>query len=206
MSTSVAMPDPNDDLNSLDIDQLRERFQTLRALTCEAVAAMAEIVRVIEERGEDAAEVLEAPQAFIDSLRGVAYGQCLPEIWGRFGHSPSKFQKLRSLPIPDQRTIADGKTVDLVVLDDNGKFTKRKADPLMMPREQFNQVFAHGSIRSEAEQILILEQQRTERRRNRPEQVGVLKIDAVRGGAVFTAARGAFIAKADLEAALAALR
>jgi hypothetical protein len=60
------------------------------------------------------------------------------------------------LPSPDQQRLADGGSITVVVRQDD-VLTTRQMDPIDVPRRLIPQIFARGSIRTEAQQIAFLE-------------------------------------------------
>jgi len=208
MTTAISEPekpgqgiDAIGSIDNLSSDELRDMLIGLLGLTAETMMRMAAIVRVLEDRGIDVADMV--PKNMLPTLRGIAYGTILPNVYVRFSGTREMLRLVQTLPAPDQKYLADGGMVELVVWDEAGKPTKRKADPLLMTKDQTRQVFGHGVIRDEAAQLLILDQQRSESKRNRPTAVGPLAIDADRDGVVH---KGVFLSRELLVTALKALR
>lgn len=171
-----AGPAPADarELAAMDTARLREELAAALRLTVAAIVRLAFIVRLLEERGEDLSGL---KLGLLNHVRRVAYGQVLPEIVVRFAGQPLVLQRVSALPRPDQERLArsgDDGMVELVVRREQG-FDKRMADPARLTREQVWQVFATDHIRSEAEQILLLEEQ------NRHDRGEMVKAPPLRG-------------------------
>ena len=148
------LPEELSNLATLDNAGLREELSRSIRMTAAHLLRLAWIVRLLEERGEDLADLR---LGLITYLRRIAYGQVLPEVVVRFAESPLMVQTIAQLPAPDQARIAAGDPVTLMVRRPDGTFDRRLADPLRMRRDQAWQVFAKGRIRDEGEQILYLE-------------------------------------------------
>ena len=184
---------PSPKLKAMLADQLR--------LTAEHLLRLAWIVRVLEERGEDLSDL---KLGLLPYLRQIAFGQVLPEVVVRFASSPMLLGRVAALPEPDQRRLASGEAVKLVVSGPDGQgFTHRLLDPAKMTRDQITVVFAKDHVRSESEQVALLEDRRT-----RPVQAGRVRYgkarpDRVRGGLVV---HRTFVSQADVLQALGGLR
>lgn len=145
-------------LAAMPTQDLRTELRSGLFDTAKHLLRLATIVKVLEERGEDLSDIKAG--MFIPFLRRVAYGQLMPEIMIRFNGAPAMVQRISSLPLPDQKRLAAGEPVRLMVRADDGRLDHRMVDPANMTRDQFFQVFAHDRIRTEQEQVLILEQRR----------------------------------------------
>jgi hypothetical protein len=187
-------------ISAMTTEELREELARGLRLTADSLLRLAIIVKTLEERGEDLSGLRIG---LLHHLRRIACGQVLPEIVVRYAGMPSLISVIGSLPLPDQRKLADGGSVELAVYAADGSITYRMADPLTMTRQQASQVFARDHIRSQAEQVLILEQQRSRAKGKTPQKIGDLRIDKELGG-VFVGRK--FIPLADLAAAVNALR
>ena len=191
---------PSAELLALDSRQLRQELVRSLSLSVEHLVRAAIIVRILEERGETVED--EANQSLVSWLRRIAYGQLAPEAVIRFAGKPGMVNSISSLPLPDQRLVASGKPVALVVRRENNTFDERMVDPLYLSRSQFSQVFARGRIRTAAEQILFLESEPAEVEPSKPKKVGKLRPDPKRGGIVIGKT---FAPVADILGALAQL-
>jgi hypothetical protein len=132
---------------------------------------LAVIVRLLEERGENLADLRIG---LLPYLRQIAHGQVLPEVLVRFAQSPWIVRLVSSLPLPDQKKLADGERIELVFRRDTG-FDKRLVDPLAMTRDQVLLAFDRNRLRSEEEQVLILEQKKPRRDASRTAKISVDK-------------------------------
>jgi hypothetical protein len=137
-------------------------------------------------------------------LRRIACGMLLPEVVVQFAGKPSLIAIIGNLPIPEQRRIANGGTVRVLVLE-AGDTTHRMMQPLAMTPQQVRQAFANDHLRDDAEQAAILMRKRQENEGPRPKRIGELQPDYERVGVV-VGKTGKFIPLADLIAAVNALR
>lgn len=140
-------------LAALGTAQLRAELSRALERTAAHLMRLALIVRVLEERGEDLSDLR---LGLLPYLRQIAYGRILPEVVVRFAESPALVRTIAALPPPDQRRLAAGEPVPLVVAREGGHDI-RMADPLRMTAAQIHQVFRHGRICDESEQLLTLE-------------------------------------------------
>lgn len=186
-------------LAGMTTEQLREELARAVITTAAHFLRLALIVRALESRGEDLSGLRIA---LLPVLRLIAHGQLVPEAAVRFAEAPGLLRRIAALPSPDQRRLASGEPVELVVRRDDGDDV-RLADPLRLTRDQVTQVFARDHLRTRGEQTLILEA-RTARPAVRPSpKLGKARPDRERGG--ITIGRS-FASLADVLAALAALR
>lgn len=186
-------------LSAMSTRELREELLNGLRVTASCLSRLAMVVKELEGRGDDLSDL---KIAMLTYLRLIASGQLLPEAVVRFVQSPRLMAIVASLTIKDQRALSEGKPVPLVVYGPTGDTTHRMVDPLNLVTPQIAQVFARGKIRTEAEQLVILDQRRTEAKR-KPAKVGQLRLDRERGG-VTVGKR--FIPLIDLVAAVQELR
>lgn len=168
------------ELQQLTTDELRDQLAAHLQLTAEHMLRTALVVRELEERGED---LTDLKLGLLPYLRRIAHGQVVPELVVRYAGFPALIQRLSSFPLPEQRKIAAGEPVELLVLRGETSDT-RKVDPLHLTRDQLYQVFARDHIRTTAEQAALLEDVRAKPRApKRPKKTRV-RTDAERGGLV----------------------
>jgi hypothetical protein len=166
MSQTNSLPVPRDipstleeeyaELGLMNTDRLREELTRSLHVSAAHLRRLAVIVRLLEERGENLADLRIG---LLPYLRQIAHGQVLPEVLVRFAQSPWIVRLVSSLPLPDQKKLADGERIELVFRRDTG-FDKRLVDPLAMTRDQVLLAFDRNRLRSEEEQVLILEQKK----------------------------------------------
>jgi hypothetical protein len=172
----LSNPNP-DDLSRWTDEELWKAFLTAMGLTAASLAAAAMMLPEIQKRGLDLSRI---PRGYLDYLRLIRSGQVLPDAVERFASLPSLVKAIAQLPHDDQRRLASGEPVKLLVFGDDGKRTHRMVNPLDMLPEQIKQVFDKGRIRDEAAQALVLDAENARRRQPKPEVVGQARIDKER--------------------------
>lgn len=186
---------------AMSTDELRVELTRSLDMTAQSLRRLALIVRTLDERGIDLSDL---KLGLLTYLRQIAYGHVIPEVVVRFAEAPSLIQRIAALPAPDQRSLAGGEPVDLVVREADGSFGRRRADPLKMTGQQIYQVFGRGRLRDEAEQILYLQgrKEETASAKSPAKKVGRVTVDGKRGGIrvgkVFVPAGDAIKALAEL--------
>ncbi len=176
-ASTIAVPLPETieaeyaELRKLETDRLRALLIDSLHVSAATLRRLALIVRVLEERGEDLADLRIG---LLPYLRQIAHGQVLPEVIVRFAESPWMIRLVGSLPLPDQKRLADGDRVTLIVPRE-GTYEKRLSDPGSMTRDQVLQVFGRDRLRTEEEQILLLESKA--QRKPRTEHKGKIRPD-----------------------------
>lgn len=170
-------------LAAMSTAKLRAELSRVLDLTAKNLMRLALIVRALEERGEDLSDLR---LGLLTYLRQIAYGQVLPEVVVRFAESPLLVRAIAALPGPDQRRLASGEPVPLVVARGEHGHDIRMADPLKMTGEQIRQVFGKGRLRDEAEQVLMMEGSAGKKiSRSRPRnKVGSIMVDRRNRGLV----------------------
>jgi hypothetical protein len=205
MSDLSKTPDGNESLlahfQSLSTEDLKRSLVLQLEMSANTLLHTAYLVRVLEERGEDLSGL---KIGLIHHLRKIACGQLLPEVVVRFAGKPSLIALIGNLPLAEQRRLADGEHVRLVVYDQaTGQRTHRMADPLALTPRQVAQVFARDHVRRDDEQALLLDERRERAAQPVPETVGKLKLDRERGVAILG---NHVIPLADLELAVKLLK
>lgn len=169
-------------LAEMSTDQLRQELVRSLTLTAAHYYRAGMILRVLQERGEDMSKI-NIP--LVPFLLKIAYGQTVDKLVARYAGSPSHLERLSALPLADQSRIAEGQPVEMVVKKDDGEYAVELKDPIKMTRVQSLQVFGRGCIRDKAEQIIYLEDKRTDTRSHtkksaKPEKVAKDEIRADR--------------------------
>jgi hypothetical protein len=184
----------------LSTEELRDELARSLDVTVQSLVRVAWIVRTLEERGEDLSEL---QLCLLHVLRRIAFGQVLPELVIRFAAQPALLNRVQVLPIPDQRRLASGEPIELVIWTAENGFDRRNVNPILLSREQMGQVFGPEGVRPEAEQIALLEARGRPKSKPAPPQVGRIHVDQARGGLRIGKT---FIPQGDVLDALAKLR
>lgn len=168
------------EFHAMTTEELKQNLAETLGLTARSLLRCACLIHVLErERSEDLSGLRIG---ILPHLRRIATGQLLPEVVVRFAGKPSLIAVVGNLPLDDQRRLAAGDSVALIVYADGGGRTVRMMDPLNMTPRQVSQAFARDHIRHETEQHAILDDRREKAARPIPESVGKLRIDKERGG------------------------
>lgn len=189
------------ELHSLTTDELRDRLASQLQLTADHMLRTAMIVRELEERGEDLSDL---KLGLLPYLRRIAHGQVVPELVVRYAGFPALIQRLANFPLPEQRRIAAGEPIELLVFRGDETDT-RMVDPLHLTRDQLYQVFAANHVRTAPEQAAFLEDFRRRPKVAKKPKKSRVRADAARGGIVvgrsFAPVDEVLAALADLGAA-----
>lgn len=144
------------EFRALDTAELKRLLASAIDTTASTLLRLAAIVRVLEERGEDLSDLRFGLKTY---LRQIAYGHLLPGVVVRFAEYPALMQRVGRLPLEQQRSIADGEPVPVLVGDD-----VKPIDPLRMTYDQVLQVFGERGLRDEREQREAIEDRRARQR------------------------------------------
>jgi hypothetical protein len=194
-----ALADPA--LAALSTAELRGELSRTLELTAQHLVRLAQIVRLLEERGEDLSDLRIG---LLHYLRKIAHGQVLAEVVVRFAEFPALIQRVSALPLPDQQRLAGGDSVLLAVLDADGRVDQRMVDPLRLSRDQVTLIFARDRLRDVQEQVVMMEQRKLSGgTARRALSRGPIRVDRARNGLLV---KKTFLAVGDVLAALAELR
>lgn len=183
------------------VESLKAKLAECISYTAKGLMHMACLVRALEEKGEDMDGL---KLGIMHHLRKIACGTLLPEVVLRFAGKPALIAVIGGLPLSEQKKLADGKPVRLVVYDPaTRERTHRMADPLDMTPAQVRQTFARDHVRRDDEQLLLLDDRREKAMLPVPEMVGKMRIDRVKRGVTVGKS---FVPLAELEMALKLLR
>jgi hypothetical protein len=185
------------------IDELSRR---LGAIVNNLLRA-AVLVKIIEDRGTNMDDLRERFGALLSHLRLIAYGQLEPQVVQRFYGKDDLIGRIATLPMPDQRRLANGDTVRVVIFSEDGRtLTNRSLDPSKLSKKAMARVFARGRIRDDAEQAAILDEQRIKSKQAIPQRVGKWEIDEELAVAKFLGKHGDICSLTDLESIVRLLR
>jgi|GEM_PF-4528336 hypothetical protein len=134
---------------STDVQVLLSQIHECLTITVHALMKLGAIVRRLEVLEVDVS-ALRLPN--MDYFRRIAHGSMLPEVFVSLAGTPMVLRRVSRLPMVDQREIADGGPVKVML---------RGGDHLMvavsdLTTKQIKQVFAADHIRSESQQVAWL--------------------------------------------------
>ncbi len=172
---------------SSDPKWLIEQLQECLSITIHHIITLATIVRRLDECDVE----LKVEFAMLPYIRRVAYGQMVPELLVTLQGEQALLDKVATLPIPDQESIAKNKSLKVMELGGD----HRKVPPLCLTKREMSQVFGRGKIRTEAEQIGFLKDEIAKKQlATRPTENAVL-VDRKRVGIVVS---GTFVSATDM--------
>lgn len=151
-------------LSDATTETLRAELARALEVTAENLMWMARLWRELDRRGEDLRELRTGLRTFLPL---IADGRLDAGAAVQFAGNLTTLRALASLPIQEQRRIAAGGNVPVVMMRDGSPVTRSmKVDDISS--RIVKQVFATGRIRSEDEQRVIvttLQPQRTKQER-----------------------------------------
>lgn len=168
----------NSELAALSSDRLRARLAEVMTTTAEGLREMASIVGELERRGEDLSDLRIG---IVDHLRRIASGQLLAEVVIKCAGQPRLLSIAARLPLEDQRRLVSGQPFDLAVWR-SGKIEWRKIDPLSATPSQLMQLFHVDRVRTQSEQVSLLEQSGSTARPKKTTVKAKAKADPIRNG------------------------
>jgi hypothetical protein len=174
-----------------------ERRNALRdciLISRENIIKAARIVGAMEVAGDDLSKF---PSRFLLAMRRISSGHLLPDAYIKFDGMLRS--RVASLPIQDQKSLADGMKISLVVFRE-GKTETLSVDPGDLQSVQLKQVFDIDHIRSESEQVAWIESRALQ---GKPKKIeSEIQVHRNKGGIVVS---GVFISRKDLAEYLARL-
>jgi len=175
--TAIAKSADLDRLQSLDTPALRAELASALGLTSRHLLYLAAVWSELERRGEDLSDLRSGIGVYLPL---IATGQVLPETVVRFAGQPTLLRSVAGLPIPEQRRLADGEPIALVVRQGDS-YTHRMLPAHALTAAQSRVVFGDRTIRSEAEQIALLTSALPRDKPGRSPKRGKLRADRERG-------------------------
>lgn len=188
-----------DRIRSLDTPTLRAELAASLGVTARHLVHLAAVWAELERRGEDLSDLRTGIGVY---LPAIAAGTVAPEAVVAFAGQPTLLRAVTSLPPDEQKRLASGGTVPVVVRQGDA-YTHRMLPASALTAGLARQVFGERSVRSEAEQIAVLTTAAPRAKADRPPKRGKLRAD--RGKGVLLLGRRQ-LAVADAVAALADLR
>lgn len=136
------------ELEAMSSEEVRRIFFDAARVTVQKLAWMAAAVRVLEDRGDDLADL---QTGLLQYVRKIAYGQTSAEVVSHFQGMPMLLERVISLPLPDQDKVLAGPVK--VMLPDGDS---RLVAATRLNRNEIVQVFAKDHIRDDGEQVGFL--------------------------------------------------
>lgn len=142
-------------IRKMPTDQLKRELADALKISADALVYMAAIWKELEGRGVDLSDLRTGLATY---LPAIAAGRLDPQAVVYFAGKRTVLSALASLPIEDQRRLADGGSVPFVRLLPSGEAITEQKGPLKIKSVDLYQVFDSrvGRIKSEAEQEALL--------------------------------------------------
>jgi hypothetical protein len=178
----IATINPSQVANIEAIDTPTLKTELARALTLSAqhLSYLGKIWMELERRGEDLSELRTGLAVYLPL---IGAGQLDAAVVVKFAGQKTLLRAIATLPLYEQKRIAEGGTVQTLVLNETGEYMPRDIPANALTAMQARYVFDDGRIRSIDEQRSIIDSARTSAaRRQRPTQSDKIKIDRKTGG------------------------
>ena len=139
-------------LEDVTTEQLRVELARALEVTAENLLWLARLWRELERRGEDLRELRSGIRTFLPL---IADGRLDAQTAVQFAGNVIMLRALATLPIKEQKRIAAGGKIDVVMIRDKQPVTRAmRGDDMSV--KMIRQVFAAGRTRSEEEQRALL--------------------------------------------------
>lgn len=166
-----------DRIRGMDTATLREELASALKITARQLVYLAAVWKELESRGEDLSALRTGLVAY---LPHIAAGTVVAEAVVAFAGNHVLLRAVTALPPEEQKRLAAGASVRLVVKQGE-QFTHRMLPCSALTASQVRQVFAPRAVRTEAEQIALLEDTATPWKAGRPVKRGNVVADRKTG-------------------------
>lgn len=164
---------PPEDFGSWDTERLRAELVAALAWTAARLRHLAAVWAELDRRGEDLSELR---RGLVYYLPLIASGAVSAEAVVQFAGSKTLLDAVARLPAEQQRELAAGGSVLLVIAGANG-YERRSLPAHALTAAQVRQVFGERHVRNESEQIAALT---TTAQAGRPARHGAVRVDRAR--------------------------
>jgi len=145
---------PGIDLIETDTETLRRELASTLTMTARQMQRLALIWQELERRGEDLSDLRTGLASYFPL---IASGKLDAQAVVQFAGKTTLLNKIALLPLAEQRKLAEGGNVTLVVAAPEGGFREVDKPVHALTLTQTMQVFGDGRIRSPKEQFGIVE-------------------------------------------------
>ncbi|WP_457798082.1 hypothetical protein [Methylocystis sp. S23] len=149
-------------LATADTETLRRELGRAMRMTAESLVYLAAIWHELESRGVDLSALRTGLSAYLPL---IASGRADPEAVIAFAGQPTLMRAITQLPVDEQRRLAAGGAVRVVIQTPDGVESERDITPNLLSAAEVRRVFAPGAIRSPAEQSRLIRTARSHARR-----------------------------------------
>lgn len=149
MTTELTINDINA-VPTLSTEQLRGELTRALSITAQGLAYLAAVWAELQRRGEDLSELRSGLATY---LPAIATGELAAEAVVQFAGQRSVLSRIISLPLAEQRRLAGGEPVPVLVPGPDGDLVERQMSVRALTLRQVSQVFDEsGRVRSPIEQ------------------------------------------------------
>jgi len=156
-TTELVIPEVAE-IAALDTPRLRAELSRALTITAHGLAYLAAVWAELERRGEDLSDLRSGLAVY---LPAIAAGRLAPEAVVQFAGQSTLLRRVMSLPVDEQRRLAAGEPLPVVVATPDGELVERRLPARALAARQIAQVFDdYGRVRTPIEQRQVAQQQR----------------------------------------------
>jgi len=153
MSSSDLVQTNPDQLQQLSTDELKKEFFSSLDITVRHFQHMANIWRILEERGEDMAQYRDGIAIYIEM---IAHNRLDANLVVKYAGRKALLNALSRIPIDKQKDIAENDEIEIARIGDDDEISSEKVKLSLLPTADIYDVIDDKGIRSVAEQQRIL--------------------------------------------------
>lgn len=140
-------------IEAASTNELKQQLTQGLSISARQLSYLAQIWRELENRGEDLSDLKSGLATYLPL---IAEGKLAPEIVVKFAGQKTLISYAISLPLTEQRHLAENPVIPVVTIDhDQNKTVKEQPINTFSPAA-LRQVIGHGRIRTEDEQYRAL--------------------------------------------------
>ena len=150
-------------------DDVYDFLRASMRIVGEAVVLWGQCILRLEELDEPTEDIRDFFGQYYEVCRKISCGQMVPELLVRYYNEPALADRLAKLPIPDQKRIAAGEGLPVVVKEGSKTTVQKIAPEHLGP--MWKQVIAGDRVRSESEQAAKIAQQTAMKPAKTPDKI-----------------------------------
>lgn len=164
------------DLNSLGVSELKSLLNQSIQVTTRFIAFLAKVWKALEDKGEDLSDLRHGLMRYLPL---VSAGKMDASLLIQFAGQQLLLRELALLPTEEQCRLANGEKIPLVTKTNEG-FSTKLVDLANLHSRYYPQIFTVGRVRTEAEQMAMLDASKPKRRQQKIRKKNVI-IDQQKG-------------------------
>jgi hypothetical protein len=137
------------EVRTMPTEFLRAELARVLQVSAADLVYLADIWAELENRGEDLSDLRRGMGVYLPM---IARGQLAAEAVVRFAGHKTMLTAMAQLPVAEQRRLADGGTLPLVMLDERDGWVSRDVPADALTTAQVRQVFGPSRLQSTEEQ------------------------------------------------------